>query len=129
MQLARKVVLSVIATSTTVPTILDAASGDSLNLKHMHYSESDNRIDIDFTLLDVKKDFGADYSFSLSASHDTISGGTPVWDSVSGGSNLATSDSVSGPSPCVNEAKEYLCADTRGDAIIGDGFTTAEDNV
>ena len=129
MQLARKVVLSVIATSTTVPTILDAASGDSLNLKQMHYSESDNRIDIDFTLLDIKKDFGTDYSLSLSASHDAISGGTPVWDSVSGGSNLATSDSVSGPSPCVNEAQEYVCADTRGDDIIGDGFTTAKDNV
>ena len=128
-QLGKKLVLSVIATSTTIPIILDAATGDSLNLKHMYYTESDNRIDIDFTLLDFKKDFGADYSLSVSASHDSISGGTPVWDSKSGGSSVATSDVVSGPSPCVNEAQEYLCADTRTDNIIGDGFTTSEDNV
>ncbi len=129
MQLAKKVVLSVIATSATVPTILNAASGDSVNLKHMYYTESDDRIDIDFTLLDIKKDFGADYSLSISASHDTITGGTPVWDSVSGGSSVANSDAVSGPSPCVDEAGKYVCVDTRTDDIIGDGFLTSKDHI
>lgn len=129
MQLTKNIALSIIATASVGPIVLDAASSDNLNLKHMYYTESDDRIDIDFTLLDVKKDFGADYSFSLSASHDTISGGTPVWDSMSGGSSVATSDATSGPSPCVNEAQKYVCADTRTDNIIGDGFTTSEDNV
>jgi len=129
MQLAKKIALTVIATSTAIPTVLNAASGDNVNVKHMYYTESDDRIDIDYTVIDVKKDFGLDYSLSLSASHDTISGGTPVWDSVSGGSSVATSDTVSGPSPCVNEAKEYTCADTRTENIIGDGFLGNKEHV
>lgn len=130
MQLTKKIILplTIIATSSS-PTILHAGSADAIKYANMHYEESDDRIDIDYTLLDIKKNFGTDYTLDVSLSYDAISGGTPVWDSISGGSSLATSDTVSGASACVNEAEEYQCKDTRSDDIIGDGKSDSEDFV
>jgi hypothetical protein len=130
MQLTKKIVLplSVIATTST-PTILNAAATDSISLTHMAYRESDDRIDIDFTLLDFKKDFGTDYSLGVSLSHDTITGGTPVWDSISGGSGGETSDASTGQSPCIDQSNNYICKDTRTENIVGDGqIVNADDH-
>jgi hypothetical protein len=120
--------LTVLAT-TSVPTILHAGSTDSISLTQMKYVEDDDRIEIDFTLLDFKKDFGTDYSLGVSLSYDAISGGTPVWDSVSGGSSVQTSDTTSGASPCIDSTGKYICKDTRTKNIVGDGQVTQDDHV
>lgn len=122
MQLNKKLIpLALAITTSTSPIILNASSSDEIAFKQMKYSESDDRIEIDYTLLDFKKDFGTDYTLSTSISYDSISGGTPVWDSISGASSKKTSDVVSGASACIDESGNYICKDTRSDEIIGDG--------
>ncbi len=121
--------LTVIATTASSPTVLNAASTDSISLTQMKYAEDDDRIEIDFTLLDFKKDFGTDYSLGVSLSYDSITGGTPVWDSLSGGSSVEQDDTVTGASPCIDEAGEYICKDTRTDNIVGDGQKDNSDHV
>lgn len=131
MQLKNKLLLplSVLVTTSSTPLLLNAASSDEISFKQMKYSEDDDRIDIDYSVLDFKKDFGTDYTLSMSFSYDSISGGTPVWDSISGGSSQATADTATGASPCVNEKNEYICKDTRDGDIIGDGHSDMSDFV
>jgi len=123
----KKLIPLVVATAVSAPLILNAASSDEVSFKQMKYTESDDRIDIDFSVLDIKKDFGTDYTVSFSASYDAISGGTPIWDSISGASSTETTDSSSGASHCVDEQGNYLCKDTRSDDILGDGHANMSD--
>ena len=123
MQLNTKLIPLVVTSTVT----LHAASSEEVSLRQMRYQENDDRISINYTLLDVKKDFGTDYSLSVSASYDQISGGSPVWDSISGASSVQTSDEHSGASPCVNEQGEYICKDTRDMGVIGDGTLDTSD--
>ena len=59
----------------------------------MKYTENDDRITVDYKLLDLKQEIGADYTLGISFTYDTISGGTPVWvDTYSGASGVASSD-------------------------------------
>lgn len=130
MQLVKKLALplTVIAT-TSSPTILYAISTDSISFTQMHYEENDDRIGVDFNVWDIKKDFGTDYSLGVNLSYDAISGGTPVWDSLTGGSTVAESDVISGASPCISN-DEYICKDTyENDQLIGNGGATPGDYV
>lgn len=129
MQLNKKLIpLAVAALSVSTPLVLNAASSDEVSFKQMKYSESDDRINIDYSVLDLKKEIGTDYSLSVSLSYDSISGGTPIWDSISGGSSYTENDSRVqntydyASDPCFDNNKKYICKDTRNaSGIIGDG--------
>lgn len=128
MQLNKKLIpIAVAALSIATPLVLNAASGDEISFKQMSYSESDDRIDIDYSVLDFKKEIGTDYTLNVSLSYDAISGGTPIWDSISGASSVTTSDDSSGASACLDSSGKYICKDTRSDNILGDGQTTSAD--
>lgn len=106
MQLKKLSLLVIGATSITAP-ILNAASSDEVKLSQMRYEENQNRMKIDFTALDFKKDFGTDYTFNMNLSYDTISGGTPIWDTTSGASGIDTKTSndtrcTNNPTLCKN---------------------------
>lgn len=95
MQLSKKNRLRIIATgvAASVPLVLHAGGGSEASLKQASYQESDDRIAVDYTLLDIKEEIGTDYSASVSLSYDTISGGTPIWiDAVSGASGTADAE-------------------------------------
>lgn len=94
MQLNKKITLPLaVIASTTFPMILNAASGSEISAKQMSYQESDDRVKVDYTLLDLKQEIGADYTASVSLSYDSISGGTPIWlDTYSGASGIAGED-------------------------------------
>lgn len=94
MQLKNKT-LRVIAlgAASACPLVLHAAEGSEISFKQARYAESDKRVKVDYTLLELKEEIGADYTASLSLSYDTISGGTPIWvDAVSGASGTASAD-------------------------------------
>lgn len=130
MQLNKKLIpLAVAALSVTTPIVLNAASSDEVSFKQMHYTESDDRIDIDYSVLDFKKEIGTDYSLSVSLSYDSISGGTPIWDSISGASSVETNDDISSASPCIDTNGRYICKDTRSDDILGDGHADMSDYI
>ncbi|MBF0212884.1 MAG: DUF3570 domain-containing protein [Magnetococcales bacterium] len=78
---------------STFPLILDASEETRFALKQSHYNESDGRVAVHYTLLDIQQDFGTDYTANVSFSFDTVSGGTPIWvDTVSGASGKALAD-------------------------------------
>lgn len=114
MQLNKK--LAILAITTTAIT-LNAAS-DEVSYKFNTYKESDDRIKVKYHTFDVKKDFGADYSLSLSLSHDTITGGTPAWDSISGGSKYT--GKLSDDANCISGGKN-ICKDTSNLGILNSG--------
>ncbi len=126
MQLNKKLIPLVIASTVCSPLILNASGEDEVSFKQMRYTESDDRIKIDYSVLDFKKEFGTDYSFSASLSYDAISGGTPIWDSISGASSTKTEDSSSGASICIKNGR-YVCRDTRESNFIGDGHSDMSD--
>ena len=129
MQLKNKLKLtSLVLTTLVSPIILNAATSSEVSFKQMKYQENDDRIKIDYSVLDIKKEFGLDYSLSVSMSYDTISGGTPIWDSLSGASSVENSDSTSGASSCIDsQSGKYLCRDTRSEDILGDGKVNMDD--
>ncbi|PID42608.1 MAG: hypothetical protein CSA52_01535 [Gammaproteobacteria bacterium] len=87
------VLLSVAGTQGTIlPVQALAASTENVNLQHMKYTESDSRIDVNYTLLSISKDFGTDFSWSGSASLDAITGATPVVDAKTGASQYSGGD-------------------------------------
>lgn len=91
MQLNKKLTTTLLVATT--PLILNASSGSEFNYKQMKYTENDDRITVDYKLLDLKQEIGADYTLGISFTYDTISGGTPVWvDTYSGASGVASSD-------------------------------------
>ncbi len=127
MQLNKKLIPIVVASTVCSPLVLNASGEDEISFKQMRYTENNDRININYSVLDFKKEFGTDYSFSASLSYDAISGGTPIWDSISGASSQKINDSDSGASPCLNERKEYICKDTRESDFIGDGRADMND--
>lgn len=84
--------LSLIVLTSLVGTVpvLNASSSNEVKFTQMTYSENKDRMKVDFSVLDIKKDFGTDYTLSASLSYDTMSGGTPIWDSISSASLKAT---------------------------------------
>jgi hypothetical protein len=108
--------LIVSAAVTALVSIGNAAGSDSVKIMHNHYEEGDERIVVDYTVLDFKKDFGTNFTFSASASFDEITGGTPIW------------DTKSGASPCSDEAGNYICGDpeNRPGNLLGDGQTNLD---
>lgn len=119
MQLNRQ--LALLAITAGVAPTLYAANSDEAGIKYTYYQENDDRMQIDFVTASIKKDIGADYTINLNLSYDSISGGTPIWDSVSGASSGVTDDSVTGASRCVDENGLYVCKDTRDSGLVGDG--------
>ncbi len=118
MQLNKKLALfSVVAGITP---LLNASAGDEVGIKHTYYQESDDRIKVNYTNANFKYDIGADYTFNLNLGYDALSGGTPIWDSISGASSSTKEDSSSGASPCIEDG-DYICKDTRSTNVIGDG--------
>jgi len=114
-----KIPIFISAAVTAVVSMGQAASTDSVELNHEYYSESDDRIVVKYTMLDFKKDFGTDWSLSASFSIDEITGGTPIW------------DSISSPSPCTDESGNYICNDPekRPGNLIGAPQTDLKDFV
>ena len=96
---SKKLPILISAAATAVVSLGHAGSSDTVSLNHEYYNESDDRIRVDYTILDIKKDFGTDWSVSASFSIDEITGGTPIW------------DSISNPSPCTDEEGNYICDD------------------
>lgn len=96
----KKLPIFVSAAVTAVVSMGQAAeSTDTVSFNHEYYAESDERIVVKYTMFDFKKDFGTDWSLAVSFSIDTITGGTPIW------------DSISAPSPCTDEFGNYICDD------------------
>ncbi|MBF0628698.1 MAG: DUF3570 domain-containing protein [Magnetococcales bacterium] len=93
MQLNRNSLRVIALGAASLPLVLHAAEGSKISFKQTHYKEADGRIGVDYSLLDIKKEFGADYTVDVGLSYDTISGGTPIWvDTVSGASGKALPD-------------------------------------
>jgi hypothetical protein len=72
MQLNKKLTTTLLVATT--PLILNASSGSEFNYKQMQYTENDDRITVDYKLLDLKQEIGADYTLGISFTYDTISG-------------------------------------------------------
>lgn len=115
----KKISALALGTSTLItPLILNAASSDEVKFTQMRYEENNDRMKIDFSVLDFKKDFGTDYTLNMSVSYDAMSGGTPVWDSVSSAST--TSSGKSNDARCV--ANPTLCSDVSSvDGLLSSG--------
>jgi len=115
----KKLPIFISAAVTAVVSMGNAASTDSVEFNHEYYTESDDRITVKYTMLDIKKDFGTDWSLSASFSIDEITGGTPIW------------DSISSPSPCTDESGNYICddPDKRPGNLIGSPQTNLKDFV
>ena len=118
--------LTLASASALVP--LAQASDEHVSLDVMRYQESDDRMGVSYGALDLLKDFGTDYTLNLGFTYDTLSGGSPSWDSVSGASSLTTSDSSSGASPCNDQTGSYYdtCRNTRDGELLGDGQTSTD---
>ncbi len=115
----KKLPIYISAAATAIVSMGHAGSSDSVELNHEYYAESDDRIVVKYTMLDIKKDFGTDWSLSASFSIDDITGGTPIW------------DSISSPSPCTDEAGNYICDDPekRPGNLLGSPQTDLKDFV
>lgn len=124
--------LTLVALTSVVTAVLPLTSSaeDKVLIQAQHYGENDERIKVNDGKIILEHDFGTDHTLNLEYNWDSISGASPTWDSVSGASNTATSDAVSGASPCIDEDNNYYqqCRDTRKiDGIIGDGSTDIND--
>ena len=118
--------LTLASASALVP--LAQASDEHVSLDVMRYQESDDRMGVSYGAIDLLKDFGTDYTLSLGFTYDTLSGGSPSWDSVSGASSLTTSDTSSGASPCNDQTGSYYdtCRNTRNSELLGDGQSSTD---
>ncbi len=118
MQLKSKNII-ISAAVTGIVSIANAGSGDVVKLQQEYYAEGDDRIKVNYTVLDIKKELGADFSLSASLSYDEITGGTPIF------------DSISSPSPCTDESGSYICDDPerRPKNLLGDGQIDLSDFV
>lgn len=101
----KKAHIAVLASASLVqPMSAFAAGSEGVTLQHMVYEESDHRMQVDYTQLQVNKDFGTDFSLTAGASVDTMTGATPAVDAKSGPSELIQGEN----------------------GLIGDGFATAD---
>ena len=89
---ATVLLLSVAGQATVLPLSALAAGNEGISLQRMVYSESDDRMSVDYTQVALNKDFGTDFSFSVSGSIDAMTGATPAVDAKTGASNYANSD-------------------------------------
>lgn len=122
MQLKKLSILAISAVTVGIP-VLNAASSDEVKFTQMKYEENNDRMKIDFSILDFKKDFGTDYTLNMSLSYDSMSGGTPVWDTKSGASSNATGKS--NDTRCTNNAT--LCQDTSSNKeLLSDGESSLD---
>ena len=112
---SKKIIISTAVTA--IVSLGNAADGDIVKLQQEYYAEGDDRIKVNYTVLDIKKELGTDFSLGISLSFDEITGGTPIW------------DSVSSPSPCTDESGSYICNDPekRPGNLIGDGYSDLSD--
>lgn len=121
----KKLSLAIISTSCVMTPVLNAASSDEVKFSQMKYEENKDRMKVDFTSIDIKKDFGTDYTLNVNLSYDTLSGGTPVWDSKSGASAKETL--VSNDPRC---STPNLCKDLNSnDQLLSDGQANMNDFV
>lgn len=119
MQLNKK--LALLAVTASITPMLFADGSDKASTKFTYYKENNDRITVKYGGADITKDIGADYTISLGLSYDAISGGTPIWDSISGASSGVQSDDVTGASECISASGSYICQNTRDEGLIGDG--------
>ena len=113
-----KLSLILLTSITGLVPILNANSSDEVKLTQMKYFENKDRMKVDFSVLDIKKDFGTDYSLNASLSYDTMSGGTPIWDSISSASLKATG--ISSDERC--KTNTNLCQNTLNKTdLLSDG--------
>jgi hypothetical protein len=60
---------------------------DYINIQFMGYDEESGKTTIYTPAIEINKDFGADYTFNLSLTHDSVSGASPTfYDAFSGAS-------------------------------------------
>ena len=76
--------------SATVLVPLAQASDEHVSVDIMRYQESDDRMGVSYGSLDLLKDFGTDFTLNMGATYDTLSGGSPSWDTTSGASAITT---------------------------------------
>lgn len=114
--------------SATVLVPLAQASDEHVSVDIMRYQESDDRMGVSYGSLDLLKDFGTDFTLNMGATYDTLSGGSPSWDTTSGASAITTSDTSSGASPCNDATGSYYdtCRNTRNGNLLGDGQTSTD---
>jgi hypothetical protein len=76
----------------TSSLLISLQAEDSLSINYLHYSESDDRVQVNAPSITFKKDFGTDYSLRVNGTFDSISGASPNWvDSQSGASKRSFS--------------------------------------
>lgn len=126
MQLAKKSLSVLILGASACTPTLHAAGGDEVKFKQMKYSESDDRMEIDFSVVDIKKDFGTDHTLSASFAYDSMSGGTPVWDTTSGASGATTTNSAD-PRCTDAGSGDYICQDTSSNKELLSNGQTSKD--
>lgn len=68
------------------------AAEEYVSAQQMKYKESDGRMDIDYRSVHLVKELGTDFSLSVGATQDIMSGATPVWDLASGASQYSDVD-------------------------------------
>ena len=78
---------------------------DFVSVQYMSYDEDSGRTTISTPIIEINKDFGADYTLNASFTHDTVSGASPTYyNSPSGASPL---DSASGASAKIPDGVIY----------------------
>ncbi len=66
---------------------MQAAAEDYVNVQFMGYDEESGETTVYTPAIEINKDFGADYTFNLTLTHDSVSGASPTWyDTFSGAS-------------------------------------------
>jgi hypothetical protein len=77
--------LSVVASSILLSSY--AIAEDFVSVQYMSYDEDSGRTTISTPIIEINKDFGADYTLNASFTNDTVSGASPTYyDSASGAS-------------------------------------------
>ena len=71
---------------------------DYVSVEFLQYNENDNRVAVSAPTLSLSYDIGTDFNIQANFVNDTVSGGTPVWQS----------DTSSGASGQVNNSSDYV---------------------
>jgi hypothetical protein len=72
------------------------AEQDAITLQKMTYSESQERIEVEYSAATVSYSIGTDFTLRFNATEDVISGATPIWDLTSEASSNKSPDADSG---------------------------------
>ncbi len=128
----KNLTLLIIGSVATASLPLVSLAEDNIAIQVQQYQENDDRISVQDGKFSIEHDFGPNHTLSTEFDWDSISGGSPAWDSLTGASETISSDTSTGASPCVDEDGNYYdyCRDTRElPGIIGDGSTQLDDYV